>query len=66
LYRTARSQLNALGAASDGDSHSTAPDDRLPEDVERTLITLGRETLLEHGDWLWSHQERSISVPTAG
>ena len=35
------------------------------DSVHRLLVTLGRKDLLEHGDWLWIHQERSGDVPKA-
>ena len=60
LFRTANAQWTALHDASPGD-----PDTERAS-VHRLLVTLGRETLLEHGDWLWTNQERSVDVPKAG
>ena len=60
LFRTANAQWTAM--------HDDQPAEvDIDHDSEhRLLVTLGRETLLEHGDWLWTHQERSVDVPQAG
>jgi hypothetical protein len=56
------------GGASEGGVSEGVADEagRPPEGAARILVTLGREALLEHGDWLWTNQERDVDLPTVG